>query len=84
MSESRMVIECPVCRCRMEVQRGAARAYTCRNGHRFIQTGPPGGSSTRRPRLLVWFGLLIALALLVAFAVAVHRWPAGALFPRTG
>jgi hypothetical protein len=78
MPESRVVIECPLCRCRMEVpRRGAWEHYTCRNGHRFVRSSrvervPP------RPRAQVLsfglFTLAVALALLIAIALAAHLW----------
>ncbi len=86
MPETRVVIECPLCRCRMEVPRhGGPAAYTCRNGHRFLRRLPEGPHRRHpgaRVAVLVVYALLLALAIVVAFALAAHRWPSGGPFMR--
>lgn len=67
-----VLLECPVCRCRLQVPpRGGQVAYTCRNGHRFLHDFSGGSRSwpARHPRLT--FGLL-ALVLLVLLVV--RQW----------
>ncbi len=82
MPESRIIIECPLCRCRMEVpRRGGPAQFTCRNGHRFVRSSRGEGAS-RRPRAplltLVLFALAVAIALVLAMAVARFWLPLGA------
>jgi hypothetical protein len=88
MPERRIVIECPLCRCRMEVPReGGAAEYTCRNGHRFLHR-LPRRPSRRLQRaqsvMVVLFPLMVALALVIAFALAARHWPSLLPFLRVG
>ena len=88
MLERRIVIECPLCRCRMEVsRRGGVAEYTCRYGHRFLHQLP------RRPRrrfqhvhltVFIISTVTLALALVIAFALATHLWPSLSPLLRTG
>jgi len=78
MPESHVVIECPLCRCSMEVpRRGGPEHYTCRNGHRFVRSSR-AEKVPRRPRVqvltFVLFTLAMALAFLIAIALAAHLW----------
>ncbi len=88
MPPSRTVIECPLCRCRMEVPRlEGPRAYTCRNGHRFFRHLPALGAGRlmrRRIARLVLLLALVTVAFLVAYALAAHRWPPGTPFVHAG
>lgn len=86
MPERRIVIECPLCRCRMEVPReGGAAEYTCRNGHRFLHRLPRRPSrrfQRAQVKMIILFALTLALALVIAFALAAHHWPSPIPFMR--
>jgi len=82
MSESRDLIECPVCRSQMSVpRRGGTTAYTCRNGHRFLQEAPGRtGHRLSRVRLVT----LVLFAVAVALMFAASHWPVHMPFIRVG
>ncbi len=82
MSESRDLIECPVCRSRMSVpRRGGTTAFTCRNGHRFLRELPERPISwLPRARILT----LVVVAVVLVLIIAASRWPAHVPFIRVG
>ena len=75
MLHGEVVLECPVCRCRMQVaaRRRSTVPITCRNGHRFVHEFGSRGDSwpKRHPKValaIVLMGVLLILS-------AVRQWP---------
>jgi hypothetical protein len=67
-----LVLECPVCRCRLKVPaRRGLGTYTCRQGHRFQHDFGGGRPSwpARHPRLAV-----MVVALVILLLLAVRQW----------
>ncbi|HET7226819.1 MAG TPA: hypothetical protein VFK69_14015 [Candidatus Eisenbacteria bacterium] len=73
MLQDEVVLECPVCRCRLQVpaRRGGNVSYTCRNGHRFMHDfGPRAKSWPRRhPKAVL---VMVGLALIILFVA--RQW----------
>ena len=82
MFESHDLIECPLCRSRMNVpHQGGTRVFTCREGHRFEWESPA--------RPLRWASraqvvTILVVAMLVALILAARHWPARVPFIRLG
>jgi len=74
VSHEELVLECPVCRCRMQVptRRGTV-AFTCRSGHRFVHEFGSRGASwpKRHPKLAL---TMVAVGVLL-IVLAVRQWP---------
>ncbi len=79
MPESRVIIECPLCRCRMEVpRRGGLAQMTCRNGHRFVRDSRERQVQSRpraRVLLVALLGFVLMVVMIIAIALAAHVWP---------
>ena len=76
MPESRVALECPICRSFMRVPRSGRRrvVLTCNNGHQFLHTFESGSHTLSTSQFLALIALLLALfAIVFVYRSSVRR-----------